>query len=94
MDNYISFGVALTFLSAAIIYVTIKNRERNQQRDYKQIDNQQIDIELIIYKKEKDRLEERLRKKELSWENFVRLRIYLDEQHKKNMEQICRSRVK
>jgi len=89
MDNIYSFGAAFIFLSIAIIYVTIKNRGRNQQKD-----NHQKDIELIIYKKEKDRLEERLRKKELSWENFVRLRINLDEQHKKNMEQICRSRVK
>jgi|GEM_PF-5349649 len=85
MDNTLSFGVALTFLSIAIIYVTIKKRGRNQEKD-----NQQRDIESIIYKKKKDRLEERLRKKEISWDDFVRLRINLDEQYKKNMEQIRR----
>ena len=31
MDNTLSFVIALTFLSAAIIYVTIKNRGRNQE---------------------------------------------------------------
>jgi len=90
MDNALSLGVALTFLSIAIIYVTIKKRGRNQEKDNQQRDNQQKDIELLIYKKEKDRLEERLRKKELSWDDFVRLRIKLDEQYKKNMEQIRR----
>lgn len=90
MDNTLSFGVALTFLSIAIIYVTIKKRGRNQEKDNQQRDNQQKDIESIIYKKKKDRLEERLRKKEISWDDFVRLRINLDEQYKKNMEQIRR----
>jgi uncharacterized membrane protein YhiD involved in acid resistance len=95
MDNIYSFGIALTFLSVAIIYVTIKNRGRNQQInnqyiDNQQRDNQQKDMESIIYKKEKDRLEEQLRKKELSWDDFVRLRIKLDEQYKINMEQIRR----
>ena len=90
MDYNLSYGVALTFLSIAIIYVTIKKRGWNQEKDNQQRDNKQIDIELLIYKKEKDRLEERLRKKELSWDDFVRLRIKLDEQYKKNMEQIRR----
>ncbi len=90
MDNALSFGVALTFLSIAIIYVTIKKRGWNQEKYNQQRDNQQKDMESIIYKKEKDRLEERLKKKELSWDDFVRLRIKLDEQYKINIEQIRR----
>jgi len=99
MDDAIKYAGALIFLAAAIIYVTIKNKGKNKEKKYQyeqnqKRENQEIDIELVIYKKEKDRLEERLRRKELSWDDFVRLRINLDEQHEKNIEQIRKSSVK
>jgi 5-bromo-4-chloroindolyl phosphate hydrolysis protein len=76
------------FLTAAILYVLIKNRGRNQERT-----NQERDIEFVIYKKEIDRLEEQLRRKEISEDNYEKLRKNLEEQHQKNIAQIYRLRA-
>lgn len=89
MDNTLPFGVALIFLSTAIIYVTIKNRGRNQERE-----NREKHIELVIYKIEIDRLEERLRRMKVSEDDYEKLKKNLEEQHQKNMAQIYRSKPK
>jgi hypothetical protein len=89
MDTTTTFGVALTFLSFAIVYVTIKNRGLNQGQN-----NKEKNIELIIYKKEIDRLEERLRRKEISKDDYEILGKNLGEQHQKNMTQIYISKIK
>ena len=88
MDFYITLGFTLMFLTAAILYVLIKNRGRNQERT-----NQERDIEFVIYKKEIDRLEEQLRRKEISEDNYEKLRKNLEEQHQKNIAQIYRLRA-
>ena len=88
MEFYITLGFTLMFLTAAILYVLIKNRGRNQERT-----NQERDIEFVIYKKEIDRLEEQLRRKEISKDNYERLRKNLEEQHQKNIAQIYRLRA-
>ena len=85
MEFYITLGFTLMFLTAAILYVLIKNRGRNQERT-----NQERDIEFVIYKKEIDRLEEQLRRKEISEDNYEKLRKNLEEQHQKNIAQIYR----
>ena len=86
MDINITFVFAIIFLAFAILYVTLKNRDRNQK-----IENREKNIELIIYKKEIEILEEKLRRNEISWDNFIRLRKNLEEQHLKNMVQINKS---
>ena len=86
MDINITFVFAIIFLAFAILYVTLKNRGRNQK-----IENREKNIELIIYKKEIEILEEKLRRNEISWDNFIRLRKNLEEQHLKNMVQINKS---
>jgi len=88
MEFYITLGFTLMFLTAAILYVLIKNRGRNQERT-----NQERDIEFVIYKKEIDRLEEQLRRKEISEDNYEKLRKNLEEQHQKNIAQIYRLRA-
>lgn len=78
MDNTITAGVALIFVFAAIIYVTIKNKDRNQE-----IENQERDIEFVIYKIEIYELEKQLKRKEISKEKYERLRKNIEEQHQK-----------
>jgi len=85
MEFSIMLGVALIFLFAAILYVTIKNSGRDRERE-----NKEKGIELIIYKKEMDRLEEQLRRKKISKDDYERLRKNLEEQHLKKMAQIRR----
>ena len=99
MDDNIKYILALIFLAAATIYVIIKNRswnkERHNQQNYNQKrENKEKDIESLIYKKEIDRLDERLKRKEISWDDFVKLRIKLDEQNKKNIDRIHSSKIK
>lgn len=93
MDFYITLGFTLMFLTAAILYVLIKNRGRNQERTNQERSNQERDIEFVIYKKEIDRLEEQLRRKEISEDNYEKLRKNLEEQHQKNIAQIYRLRA-
>jgi len=94
MEFYITLGFTLMFLTAAILYVSIKNRGRNQERTNQERANQERDIELVIYKKEIDRLEEQLRRKEISEDNYEKLRKNLEEQHQKNIAQIYKSKAK
>jgi len=92
MESYILVGFALTFLAAAVLYVSLKN-SRNQKRKNLEKEDQERDVELIIYKREMNRLEEQLKRKEISKDTYERLRKNLEEQHQKNMAQISRSRV-
>jgi len=94
MEFYIMLGFTLMFLTAAILYVLIKNRGRNQERTNQESANQERDIEFVIYKKEIDRLEEQLKRKEISEDNYEKLRKNLEEQHQKNIAQIYRLKVK
>jgi len=89
MDDTIRYGVVIIILLAAILYVTIKNSGRDRERE-----NKEKGIELIIYKKEMDRLEEQLRRKKISKDDYERLRKNLEEQHLKKMAQIRRYRRK
>jgi 5-bromo-4-chloroindolyl phosphate hydrolysis protein len=85
MDDTIRYGVVIIILLAAIVYVAIKNSGRDRERE-----NRERGIELVIYKKEMDRLEEKLRRKKISKDDYERLRKNLEEQHLKKMAQIRR----
>jgi len=90
MDNILSFGVALLFLSAAVIYVIIKNRGWNEERENQEREDLGRHIEFVTYKIEMDELEKQLRRKEISKDKYERLRKNLEERYQKNMTQIHR----
>jgi uncharacterized membrane protein len=67
----IAIGFAIIFLFSAMVYVTLKNRRKNQERD----------DELESYKKQLNRLDEQFRRKEISKNTYELLRKNLEEQH-------------
>ena len=71
MDNTITFGIAIIFLLFAMIYVTIKNRGKNQENNK----------EFEAYNKQIERLDEQLKRKEISQNTYELLRKNLEEQY-------------
>lgn len=72
MDNtIIAIGFAIIFLLSSMVYVTLKNRRKNQQRE----------DELETYKKQLNRLDEQLSREEISKNTYEILRKNLEEQH-------------
>ncbi len=84
MDNTLAFGIAILFLLSAMVYVTLKNRKQNQEKDR----------EFESYKRQMDRLEEQFRRKEISKNTYELLRKNLEEQHQITITQIYGRRVK
>ena len=85
--NIMFFVFFFIYLAAVIIYVSIRNSQ-DREKENQEKENRERDIELIIYKKEMERLEEQLRRKEISEDNYEILRKNLEELHQKNMAPI------
>ena len=110
MDNWIiMLGFALVFLFSAMVYVTLKNRDQNQEKNnnlkhkntaireqvtLKNRNRIEKDEELETYKKQMDRLEEQFRKGKISKNTYELLRKNLEEQHQMTISQNYRRRVK
>jgi 5-bromo-4-chloroindolyl phosphate hydrolysis protein len=81
MDNtIIAIGFAIIFLLSSMVYVTLTNRRKNQERE----------DELETYKKQLNRLDEQLSREEISKNTYEILRKNLEEQHQITFRQSYR----
>ncbi|MCU0850090.1 MAG: hypothetical protein MUC80_02290 [Candidatus Thermoplasmatota archaeon] len=81
MDNtIIAIGFAIIFLLSSMVYVTLNNRRKNQERE----------DELETYKKQLNRLDEQLSREEISKNTYEILRKNLEEQHQITFRQSYR----